>query len=206
MTSLIKLKINHKAESGRNIPWDLIYLVKKEDLQICKRLFKYHLVVNDAERVKTLLNEIDFEDLVSHGMHRGDQVSERMMPMKQLKELVNLDDYSLLIPILSRGKKKGKKSLRYFSSKQFRRGIKDAETNRSFGYTFTPPVTPMPSVIICAGKDLEGYPCTNCANLHKKIIDNEACTLGSTECLSNIILGTGSDFNTAISKDKEAIL
>lgn len=192
MKSLIKLKINHKAETGREIPWELIYLVKKDEIEIGKKLFKYYLIVQDDTEVKSLLDDLDFNHLGMFGMDRSETISEDLRPNKKLKDIVKLEEYSLLIPLLSKGKKAGKKTLRYFSSKQYRRGLREAhngykESNKE-----------MPKVLISAGEDLEGHPCTNCSNLHMKIMDPKACHLGSSECLSNILIGKGSDFNTSL--------
>lgn len=196
MKSLIKLKINHKVGTGRQIPWELVYLVKKGQEEIGKRLFKYHLIVQSDEEVKGFLGDVEFERMETHGMVRDETYSDSLSPKKKLDDLLNMKDYSLLIPILSKGKKAGKKSLRYFSSKQFRRAVKDNVNSKK-------PLE-MPQVIISAGKDLEGHPCTNCDNLHAKILDAKACSLGSTQCLSMILLGKGSDFNTSLTLEEAA--
>ena len=114
-------------------------------------------------------------------MVRDETYSDKLSPKKKLEDLMDLTDYSLLIPVLSRGKKAGKKSLRYFSSRQFRRAVNES------GKITSSKNLQMPQVIISAGKDLEGHPCTNCDNLHSKILDDKACSLGSTLCLSKIL-------------------
>lgn len=200
MKSLIKLKINHKVETGKKVPWELIYLIKKDQIEISKRLFKYHLIVTSDVEVKEFLGAVAFERMETHGMTREEDFFDNLSPMKKLSELMNLKDYSLLVPILSKGSKAGKKSLRYFSSKQFRRAVNESSKSKS-----SKKFLEMPQVIISAGKDLEGHPCTNCVNLHAKILDEKACSLGSTLCLTNILLGKGSDFNTSLSIKEETM-
>jgi hypothetical protein len=190
MQSIVKLKINHKVETGKSIPWELIYLIKKGQEKIGKRLFKYHLIVKSEKEIKGFLKNVNFETLSNQGMTREEIFETPLTPKKKLSELMDIEDYSLLIPILARGKKSGRKSLRYLASKMFRRTVKDSASSRK-------PIE-MPQVIISAGDNLEGLPCTNCSNLHAKLVDDKACQLGSAQCLTNIMIGKGSDFNTSL--------
>jgi len=194
MTSLIKLKIIHKVGSAKSIPWDLLYLIKDEDLHLRKRLFKYHLVVLDDATIKEALKEFEFELMETHGMTRSETYSDYLSPKTKLEELVSLSGFNLLVPLLPAGKKAGKKNLRYLTSKKFRRSVKESASSYAVTSGKNPALC-MPKVMISAGEKLEGHPCTNCANLHKKILDDTACSLGSVQCLSSILMGKGSDFN-----------
>jgi len=191
--SLIKLKINHKVETGTTIPWELIYLIKKDELELGKKLFKYYLIVTEDAQVKDLLSVVNFNSFGVFGIDRQSIVTDTLRPPKQLRDLITIEDYCLIIPLLSKGKKSGKKTLRYFSSKRFRRVV---NSENSSGSKNAPKC--MPKVIISAGENLEGHPCVNCENLHKKLMDDRACHLGSTACLSSILIGSGSDFNTSL--------
>lgn len=203
MTSLIKLKMNHKATEGRKIPWELLYMVRTEDVDVCDKLFKYFLVVTDAEEVKKLLNGVKFTDLETRGMSRDDYFTKNFKET-ELKSLINTDDYSIVVPILAKGKKRGKKFPRYFTSKQFRRAVRESE--KSYDVTNRGKLPKrMPKVLLKAGKDMEGHPCANCRNLPQKILDDRFCTLGSAACIQNIVIGNGSDFNTSREMPKEVV-
>lgn len=198
MQTLVKLKINHNAQTGREVPWDLLYLIKKDETAIATRLFNYHLIVEDDAVIKDFLTKVEFSAMENYGMSRSDTAVVNVGGRKPLSDFVDLASYSLLIPILPRGKSAGSKKLRYLTSKSWKYHVKTKSAEGTYREAKSSQGLSLPKVLLSAGKHMEGNPCLGCTNMAKKIVDDKACILGSAECLTKLVVGKGSSFNEAV--------
>ncbi len=202
MKSILKLKINHTVKTAKELPWDLVYLVKREDETLVPRLFKYYMVVEQTTAITEFLNTFSARVIEHFGMSR-DSLGTDNVPYEEsfIGKLVELEKYLLVIPLLGKGRKGVNKQLRYIATRKFRKDIAKCSAS---DYTRTNSVQ-LPPVRLSISASGANLPCLNCKLLHKKLIDGNVCKLGSSDCIKNIVLGSGSDFSdtlTGLSKEE----
>lgn len=189
MKSLIKLKVRHTVTTGKQVPWDLIYLIDASERDLVGRLFQYHMIVESDAVIKELLQTVEFERIDMIGQDRDSIGSTKTVSgSKDIKSLINLDGLMLVVPLLSRGRKQSTRMLRYFTSKHYRAHLKEVSRSKKC----------IPKVTLVAGDKFQSNPCIQCPRIHAKMLDSKSCNLGSALCIRSIIVGSGSDFSAKL--------
>ena len=210
--SIYKIKMNYNAEEGRQVPWELIYLLKKPaegtdeptEEQLSSILFKRFLLVRDSEAIIKTLSRCSvhfFEDI----QPRRDDSSKEEFPKNDTKEISellpeDLSEYTLVIPLLARKTRLSTTSqeyqlrLTYIASKSFQDKLKSDVKKPWRHYN----KTKLPKVTLCLRGKQSMHPCALCSNFPHKVIDVNACDLGSFECIQKILIPQDQDQDQAM--------
>ena len=113
----------------------------------------------------------------------------------KIGKIVKLEDYSLVIPLLSKGRRGVTKGMRYIANAKFRREIVSSNNKHCHGKIAG---KKLPSVTLNIDNQGAQLPCLSCKMLNRKLIDTTSCALGSSDCLRSIVLGSGSDFSETL--------
>lgn len=205
LKQIIKLKLNYTAADGRAIPWELIYLMHPEDVQmdvnasnpdndLCYQLFRDYLLVLSTSTVYQCLDNVKIEEINTINPRRDDTTSKTLTPKEQLKEHIKLQKYAMVIPLTvikqrqSTTSSEFQKRLAYLASRSFAEGETTKKRYRSY-YRYQSTSSKFPEVRMCLGNNFKAHPCATCSNFPKKVVDESACRLGSKLCLDYIMVG-----------------
>lgn len=199
MNSLIKLKINFRAAEARMIPWELMYLVRPSDTDILPKIFKYYLLVKNPKTITKFLVDIPVKQTSIYKMKREDTVEKTLEDPTDITDLINLDQYELVVPLTIKRKKLSNSEIQhrlsYLSSTAF---SKEAQRRGQRPYMYTSRGSRqhdglLPEVVLHIHNRKTVHPCVTCINFPRKVMDKDACVLGSADCLPNIIIPVESE-------------
>lgn len=170
-----------KGKVGVTFPFDRVYLAKYEDRAVFEALFRYALVLPIEGELKTMVHELEIDEVVTREMERDDEEETARAPKRgEWKRLFSRSEWVMAVPILPRFFRDAGHSMpKYLAAARWYglkagRNRKDREVFASRSFLQTPEKKIRPICVVCP-----------------RFIEHQAgeCQLGQKVCYSSLGLG-----------------
>ena len=178
------------ASEARRIPFDLLYLVPKNELPDLAKVYDVFIIVEPTPALKESMEKREVTEVRQQGMTRQESQVFKLRTPETLESLVkNLGEMTLCAPVLPR-RSQGETRPGYVLTK----GAQAKLTQRHETFTAKgAKIKGEPYEEVAASMRLmvngkERLPCAICTQGLKKVLDDTACTLGTESCFKKISL------------------